>query len=104
MITKSLKPVLLKDVLVRAIEGIAAKQESPLCKEDIEKIWETAVGKEASRHSRPVRFKGNLLMINVDSSTWIYQLNIKKKTIEQRMGKLLKHKGPLKISLRVGED
>lgn len=104
MIMKNLKPVPIKDVLMRAIEGIAAKQENLLYKEDIEKIWEDVVGKEAGRHSRPVRFKGKSLIINVDSSTWIYQLNIKKKTIEQRLNKLLKHKSPFKISLRVGED
>ena len=99
-----LKPVSIKDILVSAIEGITAKQENQLCKEDIEKFWEDAAGKEASRHSRPVRLKGRSLIINVDSSVWVYQLNIKKKAIEQKLSKMLKHKSPLKISLRVGEE
>jgi len=96
-------PTAIKEVLKKAIEQIDKKQQGQVSKEEIARYWESAAGKEASRHSSPAQFKGKTLLINVDSSIWIYQLNIKKKKIEEKLSRLLKHKAPVKIRLRAGE-
>lgn len=97
------QPESIKDILKTAVERIVA-EKNPLYKEDIKKIWERVVGKEASKHSSPARIRGRVLIINVDSPTWIYQLNIKKTEIEKRLNRLIKQKTPLSIRLRAGEE
>lgn len=97
-------PASIKELLGRAVEGLTAKQQSPVYEEEIKRAWEDAVGKDAGRHSAPARFKGKTLIINVDSPIWIYQLNIKKTEIEQKLNKAIKEKAPFKISFRAGES
>ncbi len=99
------KPTPIREVLTRTIESIVAKKQNPVyCEEDINKIWEKVAGKAASRHSSPAQIKGNVLVVNVDSPTWIYQLNIRKSEVEKKLNKLLKQKTPISIRLRAGED
>lgn len=96
-------PESIKDILKTTIEGIVAENPTPY-KEDIKKAWEKVVGKEANKHSSPARIRGRVLIINVDSPIWIYQLNIRKTEIEKRLNRLIKQKNPLSIRLRAGED
>jgi len=99
---KKSKPTTLKKALVGAIEAISAKREESVSEEDINNIWKQAAGEGASNHSSPVQIKGNTLVINVDSPIWIYQLNIKKEKIEQKLNRLIRRKHPLRIRLRAG--
>lgn len=97
------QPQPIKDILKTTMGGIVAEKD-PLCKEDIKRVWEKAAGKEASRHSSPARVRGKVLIINVDSPIWIYQLNIKRAEIEKKLNRLIKQRAPLSIRLRAGED
>ncbi|NQT90603.1 MAG: DUF721 domain-containing protein [Candidatus Omnitrophica bacterium] len=100
---KNKQPELIKDILKTAIGGIEAETKGRVYKEDVQKAWEQAAGKEASRHSTPTNIKDKTLVIDVDSPVWIYQLRLKKDKIEKRLNKLIKNKEILSIKLRAGE-
>jgi predicted nucleic acid-binding Zn ribbon protein len=100
---KRSRPVPIKDVLKSAVEKIVSGSEDPVFEEDIKKVWERVAGKEASRHSSPAALKGRTLIVNVDSPTWIYQLNTKKEKIEKKLNRLVKEGKRLNIRLRAGE-
>ena len=55
--------------------------------------WDEAVGNGIAKNARPAAFKGNLLLVNVTSSTWMHQLQFLKndiiKQINQTLGKEL---------------
>lgn len=74
-----------------------------LSKEAIKGAWEKAAGREAGNHSSPARIRGKILIVNVDSPIWIYQLNLKKAEIEKKLNRLIGRKPPLSIRLRAGE-
>ena len=97
------RPEPIKDILTAAIEKIVA-QKQPLYREQINEIWEKAAGKDAGKHSSPARIRGKTLIVNVDSPTWIYHLNIKKSQIEKKLNKLIGKDPWLSIRLRAGED
>ena len=101
MIKKQPEPI--KEILKAAIKDMTDEKKRPFGKEDIESVWVRAAGKEASRHSSPTRIKGNALIVNVDSPTWIYQLNIKRNEIEKKLNKIIKLDRPLSIRFRAGE-
>ncbi len=56
-------------------------------------LWDRAVGAGIAQNARPAAFKGNLLLVNVTSSTWMHQLQFLKndiiKQINQALGKEL---------------
>ncbi len=45
------------------------------------KIWEKIIDNPMASHTRIEEFKGGILMVNVDSSAWLFQINLKKKKI-----------------------
>jgi predicted nucleic acid-binding Zn ribbon protein len=70
------------------------------CRNDIDEnltqvwdLWDRAVGDGIAQNARPAAFKGNLLLVNVTSSTWMHQLQFLKndmiKQINQALGKEL---------------
>ena len=57
----------------------------------------------AVSHTKPAAIKKNVLTVEVDSSTWIYFLSMKKKGILESMKKTL-GKGKIEdIRFRIGE-
>jgi len=101
---KGSKPTPIKSVLGKAIQSIIDSKKNTVSEEEIQQVWEQAAGKEASRHSHPIRIKENVLVVNVDSSIWIYQLNLNKQKIEKELNKLLKREQLITITLRAGES
>ena len=71
--------------------------------EEMASAWEYAAGSGAAKHSRPVSFKKATVIINVDSSGWLYELTIQKKKILERLGEKLKGKKIKEIRFRIGE-
>lgn len=53
----------------------------------IQKVWETIVDRSEALHTRIEEFRNGMLMVNVDSSARLFQINLKKKEI---LGKLQK--------------
>ena len=51
---------------------------------DLTRIWEVwngAVGEAVAANAQPWAFKGNLLLVHVSSSTWLYQLRFMKQAM-----------------------
>ena len=45
---------------------------------EVWRLWDEAVGKTIAQNARPAAFKGELLIVHVNSSTWIHQLQFLK--------------------------
>lgn len=97
------QPQPIRDILKTTLGEMVAGKDS-LSKEDINEAWEKAAGKAAGNHSSPARIRGKVLIVNVDSPIWIYQLNLKRAEIEKKLNRLIGRKAPLSIRLRAGED
>ena len=71
--------------------------------DDIFSAWHKAAGPKATKHSRPVLIRDKTLLVNVDSTTWIYQLRLKEQTLLKKLGRLLERQKIQKIRFRAGE-
>lgn len=71
--------------------------------EEMAEAWGLVVGKAASRHTRPVSIKKASLVVNVDRSSWLYELTLKKKEILKSLGEKLGSKKIKDIRFRIGE-
>jgi len=52
-------------------------------------IWEQAVGEVVAANTRPAAFKGNLLIVNATSSSWLQQLRFLKPEIIHKINHLI---------------
>ena len=91
----------LTDIVKKVIKGLGG--QARLTEEEIRLAWQEAVGVEAARHSRPVSFKKASIFVNVDRSSWLYELTTRKKEILERLEARLKGKRFKDIRFRIGE-
>lgn len=70
--------------------------------ERIKKIWQKAAGRKFSGHTQPASFKKKRLVINVDSSGWLFELTMKKDKIKTRLNRMLKENIE-ELRFRIGE-
>ena len=73
----------IKDI-VKNVMGNMTK-ESSLKHEKIERLWQNVVNPQELKHTRFVGIKEGKIFVNVDSSAWLYQMNIKKNRILERL-------------------
>ena len=52
-------------------------------------IWQEAVGDVIAANTRPAAFKGNLLIVNATSSSWLQQLRFLNPEIIQKLNHVL---------------
>lgn len=95
------RPEDIKNILNKVIGKI--EKQGPGKKEKILNAWHGIVGDKASGHSRPVSIRRRILTIEVDSSTWFYALNLKKKDILKDMKSELKEYKIEDIRFRMGD-
>ncbi|NQT76017.1 MAG: DUF721 domain-containing protein [Candidatus Omnitrophica bacterium] len=86
------RPEDIKKILDKLIGKIG--KAGPGKKDRILAAWKKVVGEKAATHSRPVSIKRKVMTIEIDSSTWMYELNLKKKHI---LGDVKKHLGEDKV-------
>ena len=68
--------------------------------ESILKVWSDVLGKKARNHTKIINVSKGKLLVNVDSSVWLFQLNLKR---SQLLKKLKEAKVELEdISFRIG--
>lgn len=99
MVGEPKKP--LEGLLKNIIRRISDK--GGLTEEDVRAAWENAVGGKAARHSRARSLKGSRLIVNVDDSSWLYELTVQKKEILKKLGEILKGNKIKDITFRIGE-
>ncbi|MFH1190334.1 MAG: DUF721 domain-containing protein [Candidatus Omnitrophota bacterium] len=85
----------------KVIDALSGKER--LGEEEIEKAWRKAAGVPAARQSRPVSLKKSVLVVNVASSSWLYELTTKKKEIIGMLETELKGKKVREIRFRIGD-
>lgn len=65
-------------------------------------IWDTAVGKAIAENARPEAFKGKLLLVNVNNSIWLHQLQFLKKEVIAKINDAMGKKLVEEIKFRIG--
>ena len=95
------RPEDIKGILDKLIGKI--EKRSPGKREKILNAWQGAVGERASCHSRPVSISRKTLIVEIDSSTWFYTLNLKKKGILKDIKKKLGEDKVKDIRFRMGD-
>lgn len=69
----------IKDIVNNIIHGI--EQKKARGSRDIYEIWTMCVKEKEAQHTRVEGMKGNLLLVNVDCSAWMFQCRLRYKTI-----------------------
>ena len=52
-------------------------------------LWDAAMGEAIAKNTRPEAFKGKLLLVNVNSSAWMHQLQFLKKDMIEKINSAL---------------
>ena len=98
---KEKKPEDIGHIISQVIKKLDTKTHGSV--EEVVQAWKNAIEEKAISHTKPVAIKKNVLTIEVDSSTWLYFLSLKKKSILKSMEKVL-GKGKIEdIRFRIGE-
>jgi len=63
--------------------------------------WEEAVGPEIASHSRPVALRADRLEVNVDSSVWCQQLQLRAPQMLAALQRVLGEDAPSNLWFRV---
>lgn len=93
----------IKEVIAVVLKDLT-KQKKTLVLDAVKEAWGSAVGPAAARHTRIVNLTKDKIQVNVDSSSWLYQLNLKKHDIERRLSRRLKGRQLVLRLGGVGED
>lgn len=75
----------------------------PFTAEDARAAWAKAAGRKAARHSSPASFRRSRLVVNVDCSSWLYELTLQKREIIKKLDGKFGSKKVKEIQFRVGE-
>jgi predicted nucleic acid-binding Zn ribbon protein len=94
------KPFSLGEILRKVVSALGEKKIS---EEILEEAWTRAAGDDAGRHTKCTGLKREVLTVNVDSSSWLYELTTKKREILTKMGESLEGKKIKEIRLRIGD-
>ncbi len=95
-------PINIREILKIAIKKAEEQKKGLLTEEEVWDAWRSAAGENVEKHTKIKRLTRTILTIDVDSPTWIYQLNIERESIEKRLNRYLKKKNPIKIRFRAG--
>ena len=98
---KNTKPEGIGGIINQVIEKLDTKTHGR--REEIVAAWHKAIEPEAESHAKPVAIKKNILTVEVDSSTWLYVLSLKKRNLLGAMKKTLGGAGIEDIRFRMGE-
>ena len=91
----------LEEAVQEALKHLT-KNEA-LTEEGVAAAWEKVAGNKASGHSRPASFKAGRLVVEVDASSWLYELTLEKKAILKKLGGKFAGKKIKEIQFRIGE-
>jgi predicted nucleic acid-binding Zn ribbon protein len=91
----------LEEVLKKIIGGISDKGN--VTEEGMADAWRSAAGAKAAAHSKPRSLKSGRLVVNVDGSSWLYELTVKKREILKNLKEALKDKKVKEITFRIGD-
>ena len=70
----------------------------------ISQAWAEVVGTDAAAHSWPAALRGGVLDVEVDSSVWAQQLQLRRTDLLAELARLLEAAAPRDLRLRVGRS
>jgi len=96
----------IKNILEAVVSKMSGEKKDKA--EQLRIAWEAVVTKEMGRHSKVANFKSKRLIVNVDSSAWMYEINLHKQQIKTDLnknlaGRNINDEAVKEIILRVGE-
>ena len=89
----------VKDILKNVLADLKKKQKD-VDFEKVSKAWERAVGPKAFLHTKIVHLTKELIRVNVDNSSRLFDLNLKKEQIKRELKKSL---GIDDVRLKLGD-
>lgn len=98
---KGTPPQAIKDVVSTILEGLKNKEPSFLERLLLE--WKKVVRGNIAKHTKPVAWTGTRLIVNVDSSSYLYELNLQKEKILSKLKRRLGKEKIDEIQFRMGE-
>lgn len=75
--------------IVKNVVADLVKKNKALDFQKAERAWKTVIGPDAWPHTKIVYLTKNKIRVNVDSSAWLYDLNLRKERICGRLRKSL---------------
>ena len=87
-------------LLKNVVSGLGKKR---LTQDQIRRAWKDALGKRAASHTLPVALKKGSLVVNVDSSAWLYELTLERRVILKKLDSGIKGNKIKGIRFRIGE-
>ena len=87
----------LKETLKKLISPSRPSEEG------VAVLWGVAAGCDAGKHSKPIGIKKSELIVNVDSSSWLYEMTLRKKAILKGLEGKFGKKVIKNIRFRIGE-
>jgi len=75
----------IKEIVHQVIGNLALK--NPDTHNKIYAIWKSVAGEKALRHTRVVGYREGNLIVHVDSSAWLFQMNLQKRKLSAQIKK-----------------
>ena len=75
----------IKNIVNKVFESISPDKQHE--QEKIQQVWRAILNDKEQKHAKISGLKNGKLYINVDASAWLYEFNLRKKIILQRMQK-----------------
>jgi hypothetical protein len=72
------KPVAIREVVNKVIQGLNSSGSGETDKQDIIRALNRLLDKKTLRHVKIERYENSRLIIRTDSSVWLYVLNMQK--------------------------
>ena len=69
---------------------------------EVWRLWDEAVGEPIAQNARPAAFKGKILIVHVNSSTWIHQLQFLKNDMIIKLNAALEKPLIEEIKFKIG--
>ncbi len=91
----------IDEVIKSVIEKLEKRPQ--LTSDAIEKIWKEVAGEKAFSHTKPTSLRKKRLTINVDGSSWLYALTLRKSELLTGLKKKLGKDKISEIQFRIGE-
>lgn len=91
----------LSGILPGLVRGL--QKEGRLTREEIQGVWSRIAGEKAARHSAPASLRKGRLIVEVDSSGWMYALGTQKTALLQGLVECVGARRINGLSFRIGE-
>ena len=89
----------IKDIVKTVITGLSPNKRKS--QEGIFEIWQDVLGNKAAKHTKIMGIKNAKLMVNVDSSVWLFQLHLRRSRLLKKLRGIMN--GLEGINFRIGK-